>query len=233
MLHAKGSYDSIRVGAQATHLQTLFHTEGKMYLAECGAARAKHLLGFLLRVWYGGWLPKARGEQQRFADGCRRLVGIHLLTVSTSRDRQKHGHRMQILHIRLGLEIRRQSLTVNETIASDDTRGRALGEHVQQSGLRENPEDKFAEKCTQERSGTHLSSAGFTHKCCQLPRSDISRDIIQQLTASSMHGDDVVQMMPSEDVCHRRCSGGQRGLVLRDRSLTSLRIRFGPGLFDV
>ena len=34
------------------------------------------------------WLPQTRREQQRLADGRRRLVGVHLLTVTTKKGRE-------------------------------------------------------------------------------------------------------------------------------------------------
>ena len=50
---------------------------------------------------------------------------------------------------------------------------------------------------------TNLSGSRFSHQCSQLPRDDITRDIIQQLPlASTANGNRVVQALPREGISH-------------------------------
>lgn len=100
VFNPEGTNDSIRLSLESTHVQDLFD------------------VGLLLRIGDRARLAHLGGEEERFADGGRGGVRVHLLAVSS-----------------LTLEIGGRCVSVDEAVTSDYTCGRPLGEHVEKCGL--------------------------------------------------------------------------------------------------
>lgn len=78
-------------------------------------------LFLFLDDWDGLRLAHLRGEEERLTHGRGLQVRVHLLDISS-----------------LSLEVRRERLAVDESVAGDNARALPLSQDIEQSGLRSN-----------------------------------------------------------------------------------------------